>query len=184
MRPVSILSTASLLFAIVLAPACNRTSESSVSGQGRLDIRLTDAPIDLSTVASVTVNIDEVLVYPGVQEMDGTDTPPIVVSTHPATFDLLTLTGGASTLLASANLPAGFYQRIRLNISSASLTFKDGTTADLMIESHKVDVPIRFEVKVSDTTQVTLDFQAAASVQVNGTASGAYILRPVVTPRP
>jgi hypothetical protein len=29
---------------------------------------------------------------------------------------------------------------------------------------------------------MTLDFDAAASVQVNGTASGTFILRPVVTP--
>jgi hypothetical protein len=37
---------------------------------------------------------------------------------------------------------------------------------------------------VNTTNDVTLDFDAAASVPVNGTASGAFILRPVVTPVP
>ncbi len=83
---------------------------------------------------------------------------------------------------ATGELPAGFYQRIRLNISSATLTFKDGTTTPLKIDSNKIDIPIRFEVKIDDTAAVTLDFQADASVQVNETASGSYILRPVVTP--
>jgi hypothetical protein len=47
-----------------------------------------------------------------------------------------------------------------------------------------VDVPIQFEVGSGETEQMTLDFDAAASVQVNETASGEFILRPVVTPAP
>ena len=53
-----------------------------------------------------------------------------------------------------------------------------------MIESGKVDVPIAFEVMVGEVNQITLDFDAAASVQVNQTGSGQFILRPVVTPVP
>jgi Domain of unknown function (DUF4382) len=172
------------VMAVILpwAVACSGSGSVSVADRGRLEIRLTDAPLDLAGVAGVDVTIDAVTVYPGVEEMDGTETAPIVIMDHPATFDLLTLTGGASTLLASADLPSGFYQRIRLSITAASLRFDDGHAVDLKIDSNKVDIPIRFQVMVNDTATVTLDFQADASVQVNGTASGTYILRPVVTP--
>ncbi len=55
--------------------------------------------------------------------------------------------------------------------------------ADLQIDSHRVDVPIGFQVRAGADAAVVLDFDAAASVQVNDTASGRLILRPVVTPR-
>src|SRR5262249_26045276 len=147
------------------------------------DVRLTDAPIDMSNVQSVEVDINNVLVYSGEDTAMDSGSPTVLV-THPQTFDLLTLTGGATELLASGEVPVGFYQRIRLEISSAKLIYKDGTSVDLKIDSNKVDVPIRFEVKAGDGTAVVLDFDAAASVQVNDTASGQFILRPVVTPKP
>ncbi|HEU4402818.1 MAG TPA: DUF4382 domain-containing protein [Candidatus Polarisedimenticolia bacterium] len=174
-----------LLLVVLALPACSRSGSASLADQGQIQIHLTDAPIDLSNVSNVDVTITGVRVYPGVEEMNGTDTAPIVVTSHPQTFNLMSLTGGATTLLASSALPAGFYQRIRLDISAARLVFTDGTpNADLKIDSNKVDIPIRFEVKASDTTSVTLDFKADASVQVNATGSGEYILRPVVTPVP
>jgi hypothetical protein len=173
-----------LVLSLTLLAGCNASGSASVGGAtGRLDIRLTDAPIDLSTVSNVTVTITDVLVYPGVEGMDADTATPIVVTTHPATFDLLTLTGGATTLLASGDVPAGFYRRIRLEISSAALTYKDGTMANLQVESNKVDVPIGFQVRAGADAAVVLDFDAAASVQVNATASDRLILRPVVTPR-
>ena len=102
----------------------------------------------------------------------------------PATFDLLTLTDGATALLASGQVPAGNYSRIHLDISSATLVNKDGSMTPLKIDSNKVDVPIRFQVTAATTSTITLDFNAAASVQVNETGSDQFILRPVVTPVP
>jgi len=45
-----------------------------------------------------------------------------------------------------------------------------------------VDIPIRFRVTVSADTNLTLEFDAAASVQVSDTGFGTFVLRPVVTP--
>ena len=184
MKPQPISTGLVLLLALGSLLACGGSGQASLGGGGRLEIRLIDAPVDLSTASSLFVTIDGVSVFPGVAEMDGADAAPIVVMNHPATFDLLTLTGGASLLLASAELPAGFYQRIRLDIASARLDFQDGSSEALQIEAGKVDVPIRFEVREGETAEVTLDFQAGASVQVNQTASGRFILRPVVVPIP
>jgi len=173
-----------LAFTLSALAACNASGSASLSGgTGRLEVHLTDAPIDLSGVASVAVTITDVLVYSGVEGMTEDATGPIVLINHPETFDLLTLTGGATALLASGEVPAGFYHRIRLEISEAALTYDDGSTADLKIESGKVDVPIGFQVRPGGESTVVLDFDAAASVQVNETATGTLILRPVVTPK-
>lgn len=153
------------------------------NGTGTINVHLTDAPIDLSGVQSVEVTITDVIVYPTEGTMpDPAPRSPIALMTHPGTFNLLALTGGATTLLASGEVPAGSYSRLRLEVSDATLTYKDGTTQPLKIEPGKVDVPIAFEVRVDEQAQVTLDFDAGASVQVNQTASDKFILRPVVTP--
>lgn len=173
------------VIAVPLFIACSDSSGSSESGTGTVNVRLTDAPIDIDTVQSVNVTITGVTLYP---TGDDDDLPevnplgPVAILTHPDTFDLLTLTGGATTLLASGEAPAGHYQRIRLHVSEAELVFKDGTIEPLKLESNKVDVPIPFDLGVDETETMTLDFDAAASVQVNETGSDKYILRPVVTP--
>jgi len=150
-----------------------------------LQVRLIDAPIDLAMVQSVNVTLTGVTVFPEESPMPMVAEPgPISLMTHPATFDLLTLTGGATALLASGEVPAGTYSRIHLDISDATLVNKDGSTASLQIASNKVDVPIQFQVSVGTNSTVTLDFNAGASVQVNQTGAGQFILRPVVTPAP
>jgi len=172
---------------LILTLSCSSGSASVHAGTGTIQVHLTDAPIDLTTVEKVEVTITDVIVYPG---DDASDMPMVdprtatVLMTHPETFDLLTLTGGATTLLASGEVPAGDYQRIRLEISAATITYKDGTSAPLKIDSGKVDVPIGFHVGVDETNAITLDFDAGASVQVNSTGSDTLILRPVVTPLP
>jgi hypothetical protein len=173
-----------LVCSLAVLVACDASGAASVKGRmGHLDIQLTDAPIDLSNVSSVVVTITGVFVYPGVEGMDDEAAPPLVLTSHPESFDLLTLTGGATALLASGEVPVGFYERIRLNVSSATLTYADGSSVDLKIESNKVDVPIGFQVSASGDASIVLDFDAAASVQVNETASAELILRPVVTTR-
>ncbi len=187
MRPR--VSAVSLLIPALLLCGCNGMGDGSArsGGTGMLHVRLTDAPIDLSTVQSVMVTLTGVVVFPQetVNPMGMVVEPgPITLMTFPATFDLLTLTGGASALLASGEVPAGAYSRIHLDISDATLVNKDGTTASLMIDSNKVDVPIQFQVTAGSASTITLDFNAAASVQVNQTGTGQLILRPVVTPVP
>jgi hypothetical protein len=177
------------LVGVLLLAGCNSVSGRVDNGTGRLEIFLTDAPIDLSNVQSVNVTLTGVIIYPeeasgDLMGMDGEGGVPLSLTTHPATFDLLTLTGGASALLASDEVPAGDYSRIRLEISDATLLYQDATSTPLKIDSNKVDVPIRFHVTKDAGNVLVLDFDAAASVQVNETGSDQFILRPVVTPVP
>jgi len=183
-----VMALAATALVAAAVPACSSGSGSAhvAAGTGTVQIHLTDAPLDLSTVESVMVTITSVVLYPGDDSGLPSGTPPgtpITLMTHPETFDLLTLTGGASTLLASGEVPAGRYERIRLEVSQAELTWKDGTTDPLKLDSGKVDVPIPFDLAVGEDESITLDFDAAASVKVNETASDKLILRPVVTPK-
>jgi len=166
-----------LLVALFAALAgCSGDGTSHGTAMGDIEVRLTDAPIDISTVESVNVTLTGVIVYPG----DTSD--PFDDMNEPPPIHLLTLTGGVTELLASGEVPVGPYSRIRLEVSDATLVYKDGTSAPLKLEPNKVDVPIRFDVVDAGMNTVTLDFDAAASVKVNETASDKLILRPVVTP--
>ncbi|HMF08845.1 MAG TPA: DUF4382 domain-containing protein [Thermoanaerobaculia bacterium] len=187
--------TTAWILAAALLPALAACSGGSVTahvenGHGTVNVFLTDAPLDLAGVKSVNVTLTSVVLYPedstatgSLQDMESTEPTPVVIVSHPATFDLLTLTGGAKALLGTDEVPAGGYARIRLEVSDAQLVAPDGTVTSLQIDARKVDVPIHFTVRADQTTGVVLDFDAAASVQVNGTGSGSFILRPVVTPQ-
>jgi uncharacterized protein DUF4382 len=183
---------APFLFLTLLGCSQGSFSARVDNGHGTVNLFLTDAPLDLAGVANVNVTLTDVVLFPEDSDVagdlnaatdSGTAMSPVVIVSHPATFDLLTLTGGATALLGTDEVPAGNYSRIRLEVSSAELVYLDGTTAPLKIESGKVDVPIHFSVVQDQTTGVVLDFDAAASVQVNDTGSGQIILRPVVTPK-
>ena len=51
----------------------------------------------------------------------------------------------------------------------------------IFIPSEKVDVPVAFSLSNGEEMEVTLDFDAELSVQVNETAGQhPYILRPVI----
>ena len=179
-------AAAALAAASIMACSNGSASGQVTAGTGTVRVNLTDAPIDLSTVQSVMVTITSVVLFPGEESSmpSGTaPTAPVTLLTHPETFDLLTLTGGASALLASGEAPAARYERIRLEVSKAELTWKDGTTEPLKLESGKVDVPIAFDLSVGEDASILLDFDAGASVQVNETGSDKLILRPVVTPK-
>jgi hypothetical protein len=184
--PISRFRTPLLVAALAVTLAgCSGDHASNGLVMGDIEVRLTDAPIDISTVQSVNVTLTGVIVYPGDTGDpfdDMNQPPPIHLMSVPATFDLLTLTGGATALLASGEVPVGVYHRIRLEVSEATLVYNDGTTAPLKLDPGKVDVPIVFHVEEVGINPLTLDFDAAASVQVNETASDQLILRPVVTP--
>jgi hypothetical protein len=186
-------SVIAMLFLAALATAA--CSPSGVgSSNPNLRVLLTDAPIDLTGVTAVNVTIDEVTLYPNDASEGDEGAVPVdggpISSPGGFTVNLLDFRDGNVTLLTTDAVPAGSYQRIRLHVSSAELTRDDDGdpgTPDLVepifIPSEKVDVPLPLTLSVSETLEVTLDFDAGASVQVNSTGGQhPYILRPVITP--
>src|SRR5262249_59663762 len=104
------------------------------------------------------------------------------------TLNLLDFQSGRTDLAASANVSAGSYHKVRMQITSASLVRDDDNnpaTPDRVdpidVPSAKVDVPVSFNVSAGATTDVPLDFNAQLSVQVNSTpGQHPYVLRPVI----
>ncbi len=159
------------------------------SEKGNLRIYLTDAPMDMTNVEAVNVTIDEVLVFPHMNE--GEESIPVHIAAsdytgNGATFNLLSLVNGEKALLGNATLAAGIYDKLRLSVSYGELLIDDDGDASteaivepLEIPSGKVDVATAFEIQDGYTTYLTLDFDAEKSIQVNENPN-KYILRPVI----
>jgi len=188
-RGLSIALLSILLFQFGCSHKTRQTQP--IPATGTLSVRLTDAPLDLANVQSLNVTLTGLIVYPRERGTFGLPDPgrdfedgqrPVALLAHPTTIDLLTLTHGASILLASGDVPAGSYDRIRLEIAGANIVYKDQTSATLQLESNKVDIPSEFSLTANGDASITLDFDGASSVHVDETSSGSLNLRPVVTP--
>lgn len=180
-----------LALALLAIPGCS--SDDPQSGSGNVNIFLTDAPIDLSNVSEVNVTFDELTLYPAGGNGEGEGEPvemdlgPITIAGE-ATVNLLDYTDGATILMAAEDVPEGPYKRIRLGITASELLMDDDgdpETPDVVeavfVPSNKIDVLTSFVVEPGDSTDITLDFDAAESVHLNETpGQHRFILRPVI----
>ncbi len=177
---------------LAIAAACN-SSETVRGGGSTVRVNLTDAPIDLAGVSAVEVTIRSISLY----ATDGTGDEggiamtqgPIAVSGE-LNLNLLDYRNGKIVFVGQEEVPPGPYQRIRLEITDARLLRDDDgdpetpdVEEEIFVPSGKVDVPVPFTLSRDETLELTLDFDAEASVQVNATpGQHPYILRPVITP--
>ena len=123
---------------------------------GTLEVRVTDQPgAEVSAVVLTVQNIE-------VSTSDGAESGWQTVLTGPFEFDLLQL-DGVEEILGSAMLEVGRYQQIRLEIVSAQVTIPNGVRS-AAVPSDKLRLVGGFEVVESETTIVTLDFDAQRSV--------------------
>ncbi len=165
-------------------------SDPTAPSSGQVQVRLTDAPIDLSNVTAVNVTIDSIELFPVDAPEDGTEMErPGVVAGEGLTLNLLDFQNGESIVVATIDSAPAEFAKIRLQIASAELVRPDPDDAALSIvepifvPSGKVDVLVPFTLAGGDTAEITLDFDAALSVHVNETpGQHHYILRPVIVP--
>ncbi len=162
------------LFALYLT-ACVKNP---VDESGILNVRLTDAPIDLD---SVFVDIKEVNVKTGRDELDSSSTGGwISLNTNAGVYNLLGLQNGVDTLLATGPVPVGYIKEIRLVLGS------NNRVVDTFGISHPLTIPSGGEsglkIKINKKQQATLqtiliDFDAALSIKKE---NDGYKLRPVI----
>jgi hypothetical protein len=178
------------LVLLVIATGCS--SDPTTPPTGNVNVLLTDAPLDLSGVTAVNVTLEEIILFGSddTEATGGTEMPLLDPTGEEIVVNLLDYQNGKTVPVASMETAADEYHRIRLLISAAELVTDDDDdpeTPDLVepifISSGKVDIPVAFTVSGGETVDVTLDFDAALSVQVNSTGGEhPYILRPVITP--
>ncbi len=143
------------------------------TGQGRLNLHITDAPVD---------GADNVWIeFTGVEIKAGSETIDITYDA-PKTIDLLALTAGAAELIVDDQvLPAGQVEWIRLKVTEANSTIiVDGIQHNLQIPSGeqnglKLNRPIT--IPENGVATFTIDFDLRKSVHQN---SNGYTLRPTL----
>lgn len=173
-------------------------------GEGRIAVRMTDAPFPLDDVASIdifvvrveaktqaTTEADAAVVGEDDAESDGW----IVLAQPNDDFDLMDLRNGVTVFLGDAVVPQGNYQSFRLIIDTdhSSVTLKDGTvlsassTPSILFPSAgqsgiKVIMTDAVMVEEGATTAVLLDFDAEESFVLRGNTitQNGLLFKPVI----
>ena len=190
MRAIKLSGIVLLAVGISLILSCS--SDLTAPGSGSLQVYITDAPIDLTGVSAVNVTFTGIVLYAadddGREETGGIglDIGPAILANE-GTINLLDFQGGAVILVGSADIPAGSYNRIRLLVSEVNVVEDDDGDPEtpevvepVQLSSGKIDIHFGFTVAEGEEADVILDFDAGASVHLNETGNGKYILRPVV----
>ena len=147
---------------------------------GSLIIKMKDKPVE--DADQVWVTISNIVVH-----MADPD-EFIEISDEEMEFDLLLLKNNPVPIV-SANLEAGHYNQIRMDVVSGSIVFLEddgqeglvGVPYDLKIPSNEIKIPVQFYIEGNETTEITLDFDAEKSIKVTQQGKkDSYKLRPVL----
>jgi len=190
------------LAATPLLFACGDSSTGA--GMGTMTVKMTDAPFAADSVRSVSVFVVRVdgrtadvdSATADANTTDGSNTDGWTTLGAPnQTFDLVTLTNGASVTLGTDQIPAGTYQGFRLIIdqSKSTVTLKDGTVLTatsnpgILFPSAgrsgiKIVLSSPVVVNANATTNLLVDFDLANSFALRGStiASAGLIFKPVI----
>ena len=184
--------------------ACS-DSDSLGPGEGRIAVRMTDAPFPLDDVASIDIFVvrveaktqvtTEADAAADVEEDDAESDGWIVLGEPNDNFDLMDLRNGVTVFLGDAVVPQGDYQSFRLIIDTnqSSVTLKDGTvltassSPSILFPSAgmsgiKVILTDAIVVEEGATTDVLLDFDAEESFVLRGNTitQNGLLFKPVI----
>jgi Domain of unknown function (DUF4382) len=162
-----LLATTVSTFLIV---ACSKDNESTT-----LRVRLTDAP---ALFDSVNVDIEQVRV----KFRDGADSTQgwMDLSTNAGIYNLLGLTNGVDTLLATGVIPSNSVKEIRLVLGSNNSIVVSGVSYPLTVPSgSESGLKLKINKQLNGSLDsLLIDFDAALSIHQTGT--GDYHLKPVL----
>ncbi|MCK7556266.1 DUF4382 domain-containing protein [Chitinophaga sedimenti] len=163
--------TASALFV-----SCQKNEDNS--GKARLEIRLTDAP---ASYDAVNIDIQKILINAsdgGNIETGWVEVPLL----HPGIYNLLDFRNGLDTVLANADVSAGYVNQIRLVLGDRNTVVIDGASHELKTPSAQqsgLKLKFKTELVAGVVYRLYIDFDASRSVVTAGN-SGQYILKPVI----
>jgi hypothetical protein len=144
-----------ILAAAIFSSGCNKSAE----GPGKLSIKITDDPFNISYVESATVTITKVEIR---KAGDTSGNPFMVLFEDSITLDLSKLRNGITKELLNLEIPQGNYDLIRLYVDRANLKIKDQL--------------FDFNVKVPSGRQTGIKIFIAPSIRVDGGLSSELIL--------
>lgn len=166
---VTVLALGSMMF----VSSCKKDNMGGAPGAAPYNMYMTDAPA--AAYQQVNVNIVGAEVHSDVSGW-------VKLNVHTGIYNLLTLSNGKDTLLASGNVAAGNVSQIRLIIGSTGNTVMvNGAIYPLVTPSAQetgIKLNVNSSVVTGVTYNITIDFDAGMSVVAEG--NGTYSLKPVI----
>ncbi len=155
---------------VLLMPSCTKDT-SNGKGQAHLSVMMTDAPANYDAVMVDVVGI----------EVFGSDNVAVALTPKAGVYNLLDLSNGIDTLIATGDIEPGTISQIRLILGPNNSVTVDGVVYPLSTPSAeqsglKLQVHQTFEPDISYS--ILLDFDASQSIVMTG--NGAYKLKPVI----
>lgn len=177
-RILLLISLLSIIIGAAFIVSCT-DSTSPENGMGEIKLVMVDAPAGYDQVNIVVTRVE-------IHKTDiDSNSGWFIINDIPATYDLLKLRNGASTVLGNAKLDAGSYSQIRLLIGTGSNVVVDGITHPLEIPSGEqsgIKLNHPFEIQSNLLYELILDFDAERSIVQTG--NGQYKLKPVIRVMP
>ncbi len=165
------------ILAVTVLFSCSN-DDSSNGDSARVKVRMTDAPGDYK---AVFVNVVDVMVKSDASASEEGWVSLAGVQT--GMYDLLTLTGGVTQLLADAEVEAGYLSQIRLVLGGDNyLILNDGSRQELSTPSAQqsgLKIKVDQELEAGQEYEFLLDFDVDQSIVTAGN-SGGFILKPVI----
>ncbi|WP_346858022.1 DUF4382 domain-containing protein [uncultured Draconibacterium sp.] len=165
-----------IALAVLFFTACNDddNNNNGNEGDGRLTIRLTDAPADYE---EVLIDLQELWINIADDSTGWTELPLEVTGQ----IDLLELANGNDTILFDDNFPSGKISQMRMILGSNNEIKVDGEYHDLKTPSAQqsgLKFNINETLEEGIEYEMWIDFDAARSVVEKG--NGQFSLKPVI----
>jgi len=167
--------------AVVFISGCSKTE---TGGPGRLIVKITDDPFNISSVKSAEVTISKIEIRKaGANEGD----PFIELLINPVTIDIFKLRNGITKELVNLTVPQGDYDLVRLFVDEANLTLNDPEeTFNMKVPSGeqtgiKVFINPVIHVEGGISAELLLDFDLSKSFVMRGhNAHNGFIFKPCI----
>jgi hypothetical protein len=175
-----------------LSGACD--SPTSSTSDARVTVLLTDAPHEYLESAVVTI---------GRIELRQAGGPPVEITTDGGMWDLLQLQNGVTAALGEATIEPGRYLEMRMIVSEAVVTLKDGFTftdgsatknlavpsgaasgIKVKLRSSRSGAPAGIEIRPGETSLV-IDFDVSQNFRIQGNPNSpagirGFLFKPVL----
>lgn len=168
MKKIRLLASFILIGILMLAWGC----EESTSKNGRLVLKITDAPFPMELISEANVTITKIEAR---KADSGDEHPFVVLSTDTVTINLMELRNGITAELADIELESGTYDLIRLYTGDASIVTITGEVYDMKVPSGpqtgiKLFIKPALRIEGGITEEMVLDFDLAKSFVLKGNA--------------
>jgi uncharacterized repeat protein (TIGR02059 family) len=160
------------------------TTTTTTGGPGRLSIKITDDPFDISSVESATVTISKIELRKA-GTMDGDSF--LVLKMNPVTVNIFELRNGITEELVNLEVPKGDYDLVRIYVDEGSLKIRNiNEPFNLKFPSGKqtgikVSIDPVIHVDGGISAELLLDFDLSKSFVMRGhNARNGFIFKPTI----